>query len=95
MSGYLNKEKSSDLFSLLGSWNKRFFTFDGKQMCYYQDEDTMFLGPSATIHVKYETGTISHPKNAPIKTQNHIHTHTHSHAHTHSHTHTHFLTKTA
>lgn len=52
--GWLNKEKSSDLFSMLGSWNKRYFTFDGTQLHYYQDEDGInFMGPSGSIHVKY------------------------------------------
>ena len=53
MEGYLNKEKSSDFAALLGAWNKRYWTFDGKQLCYYQDRETQFLGPSEIIYVKY------------------------------------------
>ena len=47
--GYLNKLKSSDLLSLISSYNKRFFTFDGNVINYYQDEDTAFMGPSGKI----------------------------------------------
>ena len=57
ITGYLNKEKSSEFFSLLGSWNKRYFTFDGIVLNYYQDADGVnFMGPSGSIHIRYACG---------------------------------------
>ena len=53
MAGYLNKEKSSDLAALLGAWNKRYFTFDGKVLNYFQDEDTAFMGPSGSTFLRF------------------------------------------
>lgn len=46
----MNKEKNNDLFALLGAWNKRWFTFDGTNLVYYQDQDA--LGPSGSISIK-------------------------------------------
>jgi len=52
ISGWLNKKKSSDFMSLFGSWNKRYFTFDGKVIKYYQNdnkENHNIFGPSGII----------------------------------------------
>jgi hypothetical protein len=52
--GWLNKKKNSMLSSLVVSWNKRYFIFDGSCLSYYQsemDDDHKFWGASDTISI--------------------------------------------
>lgn len=55
LSGWLNKKKSNGLMTLFGSWNKRFFTFDGKVIKYYHNdnhENHNLFGPSGIILIR-------------------------------------------
>jgi len=55
VSGWLNKKKSNGLMTLFGSWNKRFFTFDGKVIKYYHNdnqENHNLFGPSGIILIR-------------------------------------------